>query len=162
MTDFEQALLDKLEQNNAVLEQIETALEALVLQNNTPQENRTETQTPVRCAAVFETNIIKVTLKWLSSRDRQFITRHNEPEIPILENGAIKYIKPSISEWRIVKPVAFIYRELCGAAEHGEIPLTRDAIADFMINNLKTKNGKEITKDSLVKAAERTNRNKSR
>jgi hypothetical protein len=125
-------------------------------QETAPPKPATDTQTPMQgAAAAPQTNPVKATLKWLKSKKRQFIVRHNEPEMPIFENGAITHIKPSISEWRIKRTAAFIYRALCEAAENREIPLEIDAIADFMINNLKQKDGSDITKDSLTKADKR-------
>jgi hypothetical protein len=120
------------------------------------QNDMAEAQIPGQSrAAVPQTNPIKATLKWLKNSDRQYIVCHNEPEEPGFENGAMTYVKPSVSEWRITKPAAFIYRGLVKAAENREIPFAKDAIADFMINNLKTSNGKDITKDSLTKADKR-------
>jgi hypothetical protein len=95
----------------------------------------------------------KATLIWL--RKRQHIIKYTEPNTPVMLNGAIEHIKPPISEWRIAKTEAYIYRELCSAAEAGEIPFIKDAISDFMINNLKQKNGDDITQDSLTKADKR-------
>jgi hypothetical protein len=105
-------------------------------------------------------NPVKATIRWLINR--QYIIKHTETETPVMLNGAIDHIKPSVLEWRIARTVAFIYRELMKAAENGEIPLGKNVILDFMINNLKQKNGGDITHDSLVKAEKRTNPDKPR
>jgi hypothetical protein len=138
-----------------VLPGIECLFESEQVPGEKPAEKTTpDAQAPEQIKAV-QADTIKVTLKWLQ-RDRHYITRYTAPEKPVMRNGAIEYIEPSVSEWRIAKPVAFIYRELYRAAEAGEIPLAKDAVADFMINNLKQKDGGDIKKDSLKKAAKRT------
>jgi hypothetical protein len=109
-----------------------------------------------------QTDPAKVTLNWLRSKKRQYIIKHTEPDRSVLRSGALEFRNPPKTEWRITKPAAFIYRRLCEAAEKGEIPFAKDAIADFMINRLKRKDGKDITKDSLTKADNRTNPDKSR
>jgi hypothetical protein len=124
-------------------------------QTETP-ETAQDTQAPAQgTAAASKTDPAAATTRWLKNKERQYIIKHTEPDTPVMLNGALEHIEPSISEWRIAKPAAFIYRELCGAAERGEIQFTKEAIADFMINNLKQKGGGDITHDLLTKAEKR-------
>jgi hypothetical protein len=116
----------------------------------------------VKAPTVSKTDPVKETIKWLKNTDRQYIIKYTEPETAVMLSGALSHIKPPVSEWRIAKPAAFIYRELMNAAENSIISLGKNAIADFMINNLKKKDGKDITIDSLIKAKERTKSDKSR
>jgi hypothetical protein len=112
-----------------------------------------DTQAPEADGKAQSGDPVKQTLQWLKSK--QYITLYTEGEKPALKNGAFEYIEPSKKEWRIskTKTAAFVYRELCGAAENGQIPLAIDAIPDFMINNLKQKNGEDVTKNAIEKAA---------
>jgi hypothetical protein len=112
-------------------------------------------------AAAAEAVLVDATLKWLCNKERLYITRHTEPEKAVVKNGAMEFWEPAKSEWRITKSVASIYRELCEAAENGKIPFAKSAIADFMINYLKMNDGTDITKDSLIKADERTKPDKT-
>jgi hypothetical protein len=136
-----------------------------------PEEPTMETQAPdadgeppafLNNKTVSTKDPVKVTLNWLRNRDRQYIKRHTEPDRPVMANGAIDYIEPTKSEWRITKPAAHIYRELCKAAETGEILLAKAAVPDFMINNLRRKDGDDITKDSLTHADKRPKTDKRR
>jgi hypothetical protein len=158
---------------------IEEAREAIPLHENAIKELQAiqqprpaitppDTQAPKQGAAKVSQNedgddeYATATIKWLSSKDRQWIKHYTEEAHPVgsIENG-IEFSR-QIDESRIskTKTVAFIYRELVKAAKEGEIPLKESAIADFMINHLKLKDGKDITKDSLAKAVSRTNSDK--
>jgi hypothetical protein len=118
------------------------------------QEPAPDTQAPGQKAAETSTkDPIKVTLNWLAGK--QWIKKEQleaKPPVPI--NGGI-WEHPKEYEWRITKTIAFIYRGLIDAAKNKEIPLEEDAIKNFMINNLKTKYGGEITPESLTKADKR-------
>jgi hypothetical protein len=142
---------------------VEKAIEELTTMLNSPPETAVDVQASAQgTAAASKADPVKATMRWLKNEDRQYIRKHTKQETPVMLNGVLERIEPSVSEWRIIKPVAYIYRELCSASERGEISLTKDAISDFMFNNLKLRDGKDITKDSLVKAKERTNSDKSR
>jgi hypothetical protein len=95
---------------------------------------------------------VKQATLWL--KNKQYIFLYTEPEKPFLEDGGIKYIEPPKKEWRIcrARTVAFIYRALLEASEKGEIHLGKDAISNFMINNLKDKNGADIKRDPIYQA----------
>lgn len=100
----------------------------------------------------------KDTLKWL--KEKEYIFRYTEPEKPIMKMGCLDHFEPPKSEWRITKHRSHIIRKLLEAAKKKEIMLKEDTIIDFMLNNLKTKDGGDITKESLVKAVNRTNPDK--
>jgi hypothetical protein len=69
-----------------------------------------------------------------------------------MNNNSIEFTSQK-NEWRITKTVAFIYRKLVTAVEAQEIPLNKNAVPDFIKNYLRDKNGKEITKNAIAKAA---------
>jgi hypothetical protein len=119
--------------------------------DNIQNSHAPETQASEQGAAGVSTeDPEKVTLTWL--KRKQWIKREQlkaKPPVPI--NGGL-WEPPKEYEWRITKPIAFIYRGLMDAAENKEIPLEKDVIKNFMINNLKTKYGGDITSDSLTKA----------
>jgi hypothetical protein len=124
------------------------------------EESATGRQTLVQRVTVSTKDPAKATSNWL--RDRQYIRRYTESERLVMANGAIERIEQPKSEWRITKSEAYIYRELCKAAEEGEIPLAKAAVSDFMINKLRKKDGDVITRDSLMHAARRSKADKGR
>jgi hypothetical protein len=112
----------------------------------TPSQNQepvSDTQPPA--------DPVKATKRWLINR--QYIIKHTESDTPVMLNGAIDHIKPSVLEWRITKTVAFIYRELVSAAKKKESPLAENEVPNFIVNYLRNKNGSEITKNATDKAA---------
>jgi hypothetical protein len=112
-----------------------------------------DTQALERKAAGVPKDPTKATLIWL--RKKQWIKSELvEEKQPVPINGGL-WTPNNVYENRITKTAAFIYRGLVDAAENREIPLEKDAIADFMINSLKQKDGGNITHDLLTKADKR-------
>jgi hypothetical protein len=154
------------------IEEAEDELRSLIrfyieLRNNdkiatTVKKAEAENKKPAPGAKPQEKEPVQATINWLKDKDRQYIKSFSAPEKPIMTNGAITDFEQSKKEWRITKTVAFIYRELCKAAEAGEIPYAKAKIPDFKINHLKLKEGGDITKDSLKQAEKRTKADKSR
>jgi hypothetical protein len=109
-----------------------------------------DTQPSVQRAVRISKDPTKATLVWLKGKQWiKYELVEEKPPVPI--NGGV-WTPNNVYEYRIRKTVAFIYRGLVKAAENGEIPLVKDTIIDFMINNLKNKDGGDITHDSLTKA----------
>jgi hypothetical protein len=118
------------------------------------QEPAPDTQAPEQKAPeVSKKDPVKVILDWL--RTKQLIKRElAEEKPPVFLNGGV-WEPPKRHEWRITKSAAYIYRELVSAAKTNEIPIAESEVPGFMINYLRRKNGEEITKNAVDKAAKR-------
>jgi hypothetical protein len=109
------------------------------------------TQMPAQRTMGAPKDPIKLTLNWL--RNKQYAIHYTEEAQPLnMDNGSTIFTQQK-NEWRTTKATAFIYRELVSAVKAGEIPLAESEVPGFMINYLRDKNGKEITKNATDKAA---------
>jgi hypothetical protein len=153
MIDFEQALLDKFERTTVAFERIAVALEAYRLQPQALPDPAPDIQPSVQRTAGAPKDPTKATLNWF--KGKQWIKNELiEERPPVTINGGI-WTPNNIYEYRIKKTAAFIYRGLVETVENREISLGKDAITDFMINNLRKKYGGDITQDLLTKAEKR-------
>jgi hypothetical protein len=101
-----------------------------------------ETSTPSR-----QKDPIKNAIEWLKGQG--LIVKFTKPEEPVLENGAMTFWKPPVSEWRLTKSTPKVLKALTEAVESGIVE--SPDITLFMKTYLKQKNGNALD-DTLKKA----------
>jgi hypothetical protein len=97
-------------------------------------------------------NPTKEAIIWLAKK--QMIKKHTFPEESIMKEGAIDRIKPASFEYRITRPATKILDALMEAADTSNIQLEKNAIPDFIKNNLKAKGGGDLD-EPIRKALEK-------